>query len=63
MSLPGFERFVFSHGDWERDVYRRGEGRGVVVIHEVPGITPEVRRFGDPHRESWDAALAFRIDP
>lgn len=29
------------------DVYRRGEGPGVVVIHESPGLTPEVVAFGD----------------
>ncbi|GAC1362367.1 MAG: dienelactone hydrolase family protein [Polyangiales bacterium] len=28
-----------------RFVYRRGAGPGVVVIHEIPGITPEVARF------------------
>lgn len=28
-----------------RDVYRRGKGPGVVVMHEIPGITPEVARF------------------
>lgn len=47
MTLPGFERFDFEHESIERPVYRRGEGPGVVVIHEVPGITPEVRRFGE----------------
>jgi dienelactone hydrolase len=46
MSLEGFERFTFSHDGDARDVYRRGTGPGVVVIHEVPGITPEVARFG-----------------
>lgn len=28
-----------------RDVYRRGQGPGVIVMHEIPGITPEVARF------------------
>jgi dienelactone hydrolase len=27
--------------------YRRGSGPGVVVIHEIPGITPEVATFGE----------------
>ncbi len=27
--------------------YRKGEGPGVVVIHEIPGITPEVMRFAE----------------
>ena len=26
--------------------YRRGSGPGVIVIHEIPGITPEVAAFG-----------------
>lgn len=29
------------------DTYRRGSGPGVVVIHESPGLTPEVVEFGD----------------
>jgi len=27
--------------------YRKGSGPGVVVIHEIPGITPTVMRFAD----------------
>ncbi len=27
--------------------YRKGEGPGVIVIHEVPGMTPAVIRFAD----------------
>jgi dienelactone hydrolase len=44
-ALEGFDSFRFSHDGAARDVYRRGTGPGVVVIHEVPGITPEVARF------------------
>lgn len=29
------------------DTYRRGSGPGIVVIHESPGLTPEVIEFGD----------------
>jgi dienelactone hydrolase len=46
MPLEGFEAFAFTHAGATRDVYRRGSGPGVVVIHEIPGITPEVARFG-----------------
>lgn len=46
MMLEGFDRFTFSHDGDVRDVYRSGAGPGVVVMHEVPGITPEVARFG-----------------
>jgi dienelactone hydrolase len=45
VSLAGFDAFSFSHDGKRRDVYKRGNGPGVVVMHEVPGITPEVARF------------------
>jgi dienelactone hydrolase len=44
--LSDFETSAFSHEGVERRVYRRGDGPGVVIIHEVPGITPEVAGFG-----------------
>ena len=43
--LEGFTHTAFSHGGAERIVYLRGDGPGVVVMHEIPGITPEVARF------------------
>ena len=43
--LEGFEEGTFHHGGATRTVYRRGQGPGVVIMHEVPGITPEVARF------------------
>jgi dienelactone hydrolase len=46
MSLDGFEAATFSHEGTSRPVYRRGAGPGVVIVHEIPGITPEVARFG-----------------
>ena len=45
MSLEGFDSFEFSHSGTSRTVYRRGDGPGVVIMHEVPGITPEVAYF------------------
>lgn len=45
MSLPGFERFSFTHDGATRTVFRRGRGPAVVVMHEIPGITPEVAEF------------------
>ncbi|MGH0035815.1 MAG: dienelactone hydrolase family protein [Myxococcota bacterium] len=45
MALDGFSEDRFSHDGRERSVFRRGEGPGVVVMHEIPGITPEVARF------------------
>lgn len=43
--LDGFDSFGFTHEGVRRDVYTRGEGPGVVVMHEVPGITPDVAGF------------------
>ncbi len=47
MAVPveGFVAERFAHDGVERDVYVRGEGPGVVVMHEVPGITPQVAGF------------------
>ena len=45
MALDGFESFPFSEGEATRDVYRLGSGPGVVIMHEIPGITPEVEGF------------------
>lgn len=46
-SLPGWEASTFSSGGITHPVYRRGEGPGVVVVHEIPGITPTVLRFAE----------------
>ena len=45
VTMRGFEPFAFTHDAKTRTVYKRGQGPGVVVMHEVPGITPEVARF------------------
>lgn len=45
--LPGWDRSTFTSGGTTHDVYRRGVGPGVIVVHEVPGITPTVLRFAD----------------
>lgn len=45
--LDGWERSSFSAAGITHDTYRRGAGPGVVVIHELPGITPTVVEFAD----------------
>jgi dienelactone hydrolase len=45
--LAGWTRGSFSAAGFTRDTYRRGSGPGVVVIHEVPGITPRVTQFAN----------------
>lgn len=45
-ALEGFSLGSFSYEGKERDVYRTGGGPAVVVISEIPGITPKVADFG-----------------
>jgi dienelactone hydrolase len=47
MGLPGFDESTFTHNNETRTIFRRGTGPGVVVIHEIPGITPEVAQFAE----------------
>lgn len=47
MPLTGFDTFDFAHAGEPRAVYRRGAGPAVVVMHEIPGITPPVARFAN----------------
>lgn len=47
MSLEGFSEYTFTHEGESRTVYRRGTGPGVVIMHEIPGIIPEVRAFAE----------------
>lgn len=44
-SLDGFTMDPFRANGETYDVYRRGTGPAVIVIHEVPGITPLVAAF------------------
>ena len=37
----------FSDGGRTFPVYRKGTGPGVVIVHEIPGITPAVLAFAD----------------
>ncbi|KAB7648586.1 dienelactone hydrolase family protein [Polymorphobacter fuscus] len=37
----------FTAAPWTRPVYRRGNGPAVIVIHEIPGLHPQVFAFAD----------------
>ena len=54
--LAGFDRSTFSHGGQTRPVFSAGNGPGVIVIHEIPGITPEVSRFA-----RWVVDAGFHV--
>lgn len=44
-ALQGFEHTTFTAEGDTRAVYRTGSGPAVIVISEIPGITPNVARF------------------
>jgi dienelactone hydrolase len=45
--LTGWSVSPFTGGGYTHDVYRRGEGPGVVLIPEMPGIHPGVLALGN----------------
>ncbi|MEO5901858.1 MAG: dienelactone hydrolase family protein [Ilumatobacteraceae bacterium] len=45
--LDGWATTSFTAAGITRDVYRKGSGPGVVVVHELPGITPAVEAFAE----------------
>ena len=46
-ALADYERFDFTDGPWTRPVFKRGSGPGVIIIHEMPGLHPEVLPFAN----------------
>jgi len=47
IEIEGFTRTPFTYDGETRDVYRRGQGPGVVIATEVPGLTPSVIGFAE----------------
>lgn len=47
MALNGWVQGSFTAADITRDTYRKGTGPVVIVVHEIPGITPAVERFAN----------------
>ena len=45
--LAGWEAGSFTSAGITHRTYRKGTGPGVVVVHEIPGITPMVTKFAD----------------
>ena len=46
-ALSGWQRAAFSAAGFTRETYRRGAGPAVIVVHEIPGITPKVAAFAN----------------
>ncbi len=44
-SLDDFEKTTFTYDGKTRDVFRKGTGPAVIVMAEMPGITPGVAKF------------------
>ena len=44
--LDDWTRTEFTADGVAHDTYRRGTGRGVIVIHEIPSLSPECIAFG-----------------
>ncbi|CAB4646825.1 unannotated protein [freshwater metagenome] len=47
MALETWKKGTFTAATLTRDTYRKGSGPVVIVVHEIPGITPAVERFAD----------------
>jgi len=45
LTIDDFGATTFTHGGKQRTVFRRGEGPAVIVMAEMPGISPKVLRF------------------
>lgn len=45
--LEGWTKGSFTAAGFTHDTYRRGTGPGVVIVHEIPGITPKVLEFAN----------------
>ncbi len=47
MALSDYAVTDFTAAPYTRPVYRRGSGPAVIVIHEIPGLHPQVTAFAD----------------
>jgi dienelactone hydrolase len=47
MPIEDYRQFEFAEGGFSHSVYRRGSGPGVVVIHELPGMSPACIALAD----------------
>ena len=46
-TLAGFTDSSFTHDGVTHELYRRGSGPAVIVMTEIPGITPQVQLFAE----------------
>lgn len=58
VQLPGFTESTFSYDGLTRPVYAGGTGPAVIVIHEIPGLHPQVVEFA---QRVVDARFSVRM--
>ena len=46
-ALSEYDKSEFTDGPYTRPVWRRGSGPAVIIIHEIPGLLPQVIQFAD----------------
>ena len=51
-AIDGYDLYEFYYGEQHHPLYVGGEGPAVVVVHEIPGITPQVVYFADRLKEA-----------
>ena len=47
LAPPGWHGSSFTSAGITHATYRKGAGPGVIVVHEIPGITPSVLAFAE----------------
>jgi dienelactone hydrolase len=55
-AIPGFNEETFDASGYSMRLFRRGEGYGVVLLHELPGLTEETASFAE-----WLADRDFHV--
>jgi len=58
VQLPGFTESTFTYDGLTRSVYAAGTGPAVIVIHEIPGLHPQVAAFA---QRVVDAGFSVRM--
>lgn len=46
-TIPGYQESEFSSDGYSHTVYRKGTGPGVIIMHELPGLTQQTIAFAD----------------
>lgn len=55
-AIKGFSEETFTAGDHSMALFRKGDGPGVILLHELPGLTHETVEFAE-----WIAGHGFHI--